>query len=491
MNQILSSEDHTGFYTSLGFSLALFTLSLFPESLSILQIENADPLLMIFFNNLLTLTAFAGLLTGLLYMISPDRLSDIILKNQTMFESWRYWDLWRVTESWKRDLPRNTELQQLIAEIDRTVTNWNRVIWNPPNISCQSTVESSIDSPSIQKTIWKMKRRAGMGLLFILWALTLLVFFKPYEYPVENILLTAALIGIMLVGVLDICYTMRYGDAPEMVDRLQKVSFVGYANDALLNWQPIFRGRRDENIIDAMDRLKDAATDLERIITTGQWKRFESTYDQFLQEVKGVKLRVANPEQTLRAAWCGTFAEITLAKSKGKDTTQLKIWFENVLEVFRLTGELEKIRWSIIPDENNFYEPSIFFTTNIPPNLVYKERSDASRLLREAFRNSDDDEKANWINAAGESTCSIPGDIQKLFYSWACDYKGTRLTSKAYGYLITGSFDIQDTTKPMVQRIANADISLEEKEHFFAKVAGHDRLPEKIRNLAKSYSAKL
>jgi len=39
--------------------------------------------------------------------------------------------------------------------------------------SCFNIVESVIDAPQIQKTLWKMKQKAGNGILFIMWSLSI------------------------------------------------------------------------------------------------------------------------------------------------------------------------------------------------------------------------------------------------------------------------------------------------------------------------------
>jgi len=481
MNQILTTEDHTGFYTALGFSIALVLVPWLQDFITI-PVEGSESLLLIStIDSMITLTTIAALITGLLYVLQPDRLGDTILRNKVMYQSWRYGDFWRIKKAWKTELLPNEALQILIAEIDRTVTNWNRTIWIPPSKSCLTVVESSINAPPIQNALWKLKRRAGVGIIFLLWGIPVLLNFLSYWY---------VSILISLFGFTVFIHTIAFGASKKMIERLLKTSFIGYANDALLNWQPLLRNKRDEKVENAMDRLKDSATDLERVVSSGQWERFEITYDWFLQELKSVKPHVASVDRTLQAAWCGAFANYYLERARGGDSEIYRAWFLEVLEVFRLTGELMQLKWGVIPDKDNFDDPKAFFTIQIRSDLVYKDRSNAEYLLTEAFRNSDEKIKTDWINAIAISKQELPETLGNLVYSFSCQYEGNSLTSEAYHYLSRNFGVIRDTTELLLDRIAEAKFDPKEKEQFFDRIQKSGGVSQPIRDLASRYRVK-
>ena len=82
MNQILSPEDHTGFYSALGFSIALVLIPWFQNLFTIPIDETEGFLVILTIDTMLTLTTIGGLITGFLYILQPDKLGDIILKNR-------------------------------------------------------------------------------------------------------------------------------------------------------------------------------------------------------------------------------------------------------------------------------------------------------------------------------------------------------------------------------------------------------------------------
>jgi MFS family permease len=228
---MLSSEDHPGFYTAFGISLAVVIFPLISGiQFQPLGLEPEQ-------STLLLIAGLSGLLTGLLYVGSPDRYVEHRLKKSAKYHEGKC----------------DPELLSNIAEVDHLVTSWYKPSWTSSEKMCLSMVDETTDSPSIQRAIWKLKRRAGIGLLFVFWSLSL----GSFATGLEIVSVIGLGFGLVVFGI-----TIYRGESRELVGRIRKLAFVSYSNDALQNWQPLSTMRSDDPNIERMSRLRSAASDL-------------------------------------------------------------------------------------------------------------------------------------------------------------------------------------------------------------------------------------
>jgi hypothetical protein len=375
-------------------------------------------------------------------------------------------------------------MQSLIAEIDQTVSNWDRPTWISTSDNCFSIIENAMDAPPIQKTLWELKRKASIGILFCMWAVSLWLYVELWF-----------LLLVFMLGLTILLHTLFWGAATEIVIRVRRFALISYANDSLQNYQQIRYGRRDETVSEDIVRLKDSANMLEQVATYGQWKRFNATYDNYLYELRKTKPRIANPSHRLQSAWCGMFADYYLSKSKGESIEELETWFFNVLEAYSIIGEIEKLHWKVKPDADNYNNPKVFFSLQINDSTreayVYRSHSNAQSLLGNAFDALSTEDKVRWINGASGHSHRFPSILKNRFYAFACNYEGGNLTVESYQKIAANPGKIDDTTLLILEQIRHLDISGDEgkklKFHFFDKVLGSYNEEGDVKETAKLY----
>ncbi|MFW9890533.1 MAG: hypothetical protein ACFFER_20355, partial [Candidatus Thorarchaeota archaeon] len=245
---IYSQDDHAGFYTAFGISLALILFPIYSEliqtlSVWIIPVESS----------ILALAGVSGAITAILYIWAPDKYADSIINRVARYNGIRE------KESYDSDFMSG------LAEIDILASNWYKPSWLSTKDSCKTMIDASVDSPAIQKIVWKMKRRTGIGILFCLWSVSLL-FIASHQW-------LYLLIGL-LFGTSVIAYTLFWGESTKLVSKVRALAYISYANDSLQNWQPSSRLKPNDPIVDSMQRLRDAASNLENIAKADQWDRF-------------------------------------------------------------------------------------------------------------------------------------------------------------------------------------------------------------------------
>ncbi len=468
---MLSSEDHIGFYTAIGFSLTALLTPLLLDLLPTLFETGIDDVLTATLSTLLILGGGTGLITALLFISNVDKAADKWIEGVAKYGSKRDALLF-----WKDSRECNSDLQCLVATIDQVVTNWYKPTWTATSESTLNIVEGAMDSLVVQKMLWKLKRRAGVGILFILWSIAL------WEYLLGLSWLILAL--AVLIGPLIIVDTALRGTAREITQRLERIAFVDYAKDALQNWHPTESPIGEETRMNIIERLKDAASDLERIASAGQWSRFSNTYDWFLYEMREAMSRVSPTSHVLLAAWQGAFAECTIKKANGENCERLKRWFENLMAVFEMTGQFDELNLTLIPTPDNFFKPEAVFSQPVGDNRTYKNRSNIAGLLRTAFDSLDEEEKVRWINAAAKQYYPASSALGEKFYSFACEYDGNSLSNEAYEKLAENPNPLNRTTREFILAVRDAKISDEVKRNFYDRVKSRGGLADDIKNLA-------
>jgi hypothetical protein len=284
---IYSQEDHAGFYTAFGISLALILFPIYSDliqtlSVWVFPVESSS----------LALAGVSGEITAILYIWAPDKYADSIINRKAKYNA----------ISGKRNY--DSDLMNSLAEVDILATNWYKPSWVSTENSCKTMVDASVESPPIQKIIWKMKRRAGIGILFCLWSFSLL--------NIASYLWLYSLTGLFF-GACVISYALFFGESTGLVTKVRALSFISYANDSLHNWQPSSRRRSNDPIVDSMRLLKDAASNLENIASAGQWDRFVEARKWYQHELKRLRPRVSKTRESLGTAWHGSFSEYIIA----------------------------------------------------------------------------------------------------------------------------------------------------------------------------------
>ena len=474
INQVIISEGHAGFYSAFGLSLAVLVTPLLQQWIQ-MPLTGLGPEI----ESIITLLAFSGVITGLLFVGSPDRIADKWIEGKAKYDSWHEFSPLRKTKKC------NQGVQSLIAEIDQTVSNWNRPTWISTSDNCFSIIENVMDAPPIQKTLWELKRKASVGILFFTWAISVRLYLE-----LSGISWILFMVYILGLGI--ILHTIFRGAATEIVTRVRRFALISYANDSLQNYQPIRYGRRDESVLESINRLKDSANMLEQVATYGEWKRFNATYDNYLYELKTTKPRIASSVHRLQS---GTFADYYLSKSKGENVEESKSWFLNVLEAYSINGEIEKIHWEIKPTAQNYNNPKAVFSLNfddpIGGETVYRNRSNVQSLLIDAFDAVSTDDKVLWINGASEQKHGFPAILRDRIYSFACNYEGNDLTTNSYQKIAANPGRIRDTTKVILERIRHLDVSGDEgkqlKFRFFDKVLNEYKIEDETRETARLF----
>ena len=385
----------------------------------------------------------------------------------------------------------NTELQCLIAEVDQIVSNWDRPTWISTSENCLSMVESAIDAPQIQKMLWDLKQKSGIGILFMMWSVTIWV-------QVGNLTIYWVLVSVFVLGITFLLHTLFRSTATEVVNRVREFAFISYIKDSFQSYQPIRYQISDTNKLDAIDRLKESARVLEQVATSGQWKRFDAMYENYLYDMKKVKPRITDTQQRLTTAWLGTFAELHLSKSAGKSVQEHKVWFWSVLEAYQLTGVLDSLRWAIVPSMDNYTKANAFFTLNlenVPQDRVYRDNEYIHPRLDQAFQVQDEGNKILWINAAAEQKHGFPAIMRETIYKFVCNFEGSELIPDVYKKLVVLPGNIENTTMEMLVRVYNilkTDSNWRSRgDNFYDKVQGHSRVPAEIQEKARYYRENL
>ncbi len=475
--QVLSSEGHSGFYTAFGISLAAFISPLIGQWIQV-SISGLGTQV----DSLIIIAAISGIATGLLFSASPDRIADVWIEGKAKYSSWHE------LNPFKKNKECNKELQRLIAEIDQTVSNWDSPLWISTSVNCLSIVKSAIDAPQIQKTLWELKRRGGVGILFCMWSMS--VWLNLQTNWLFWILLTISALGLAILF-----HTLFWGPATKIVNRVREFAYISYVNDSLHSYQPLRYGVTDDNVKDAINRLRESAKALEQVAIAGQWKRFDAMYDRYLHDLTRIRPRIAITTESLLAAWLGTFSEHYIAKSAGESVQEYKNWFLNVLEAFTLTGELEKLDWKIKPDADNYTDPKAIFWhpfDNLRSRAyVYRNYDYVAPLLDKAFNVLTEEDKILWINGAAQQPHQLPMLLKNSIYSFVCSYEGDELIPETYIKLAQNPGRLSDTTLLMLDRIYKIspppDRGKSLKLSFFDKVYNDANVGGEVKEKARFY----
>jgi len=481
---VITPEGHSGFYAAFGLSIAVI-LSPIIQSLIDLPISGLGSEI----DSLLTITAVSGLISGLLFVTSPDRIADIWVEGKAKYASWHEFSPLRKVKKCHPDL------QRLIAEIDMMTSNWDRATWVSTSESCFSVVESTTDAPQIQKTLWEMKQRASIGILFIIWSGSIWVYTTNSE-------IVWILLIVIAVGLSILFHTLFWGTSTEIVSRTRKYAFVSYAKDSLQSYQPArYSSMKDVTLIDVLNRIIETVKAVEQAATFGQWKRFVSIYENLLQVLGNNRDRFAGGFSKLESAWIGAFADYYGLKSSGEDPENPKKWFINVYEAYTITGAFERAHFPVklYPDtvSDAFSNPAALFSLNIDnevdsPPKVYKTHSSAVHLLSQAFFWLNEKDTISWINAMAEKRKPFPRRLRDQVYSFAGDYEGDELVERVYVELMrTPPSNIRGTTFLMLERASKVstpeDGIKDLKFNFFKKIANTQELAEETRKKARNY----
>ena len=389
----------------------------------------------------------------------------------------------------KKSKECNKDLQRLVAEIDQTVSNWDSSLWISTSDSCFSIVESAIDAPQIQKMLWKLKRKAGIGILFIMWSISIWLRTGSME-------LYLVLVAVFVMGLWFFLHTLFWGTATGIVSRVREFAFISYTNDSFHSFQPIRYQITDDNVKDTIDRLKESTRKLEQVATSGQWKRFQAMCDKFIQDLIKMRSRIAYTRNTLSSAWIGTFSEHYLAKSAGESVEEYKTWFLNVLDAYSITGELDRLRWNVKPDAMNYTDPkalfSLQFQDNIPHSAyVYRNHDNAVSLLDKAFQVLTNEDKILWVNGFAEQLSESPTMLNNSIYSFVCNYQGMELIPEIYVKLAKKPGRLGDTTLEMLERVYNIDTPPDGgkslKFRFFDRVFKDSNTDAEVKEKARLY----
>ncbi|MFW9769239.1 MAG: hypothetical protein ACFFF9_15765 [Candidatus Thorarchaeota archaeon] len=482
ISPVITPEGHSGFYTAFGLSIAVI-LSPIIQSLIDLPISGLGPEI----DSLLTITAISGLISGLLFVTSPDRIADIWVEGKAKYASWYEFSPIRKVKKCHPDL------QRLIAEIDLITSNWDRATWVSTSESCFSVVESTTDAPQIQKTLWEMKRKASIGILFIMWSCSIWVY-------TTNLEIVWILLIVVSVGLSILFHTLFWGTSTEIVRRTRKYAFVSYAKDSLQSYQPARYGMINDTLIDVLDRIIETAKVVEQAATFGQWKRFMSIYENLLQVLENDRSRFVGGFSKLENAWIGAFADYYILKSHGENSDGPKNWFINVYEAYTITGAFERAHFPVKlnPDtvSDTFSIPDALFLLNIDNEVdshprVYKTYPSAVHRLSQAFFALNEKDKISWINAMAEKSKPFPRILRDQVYSFACDYEGQELVESVYVKLMRTPGDIRGTTFLMLERAYKVSTPEDGgkglKFDFFRKITNTQDLDAELLEKARDY----
>ncbi len=480
ISPVITSEGRSGFYTAFGLSIAVILFSFIQPWMS-LPTDTTEGGVTV----LLTIAAISGLVTGLLFVVSPDRIMDIWVEGKAKYTSWHEFSPLRKIKNCNR------ELQRLIAYVDQITSNWDRSTWISTSDICLSIVESSIDAPQIQKVLWDLKRKAGIGILFIVWSITIWIQIGTLE-------LYWILLSVLILGLVIFLHTLFWGTATKVVRRVCEFSLISYTKESLQSYQPVRYQVSDPARIDIIDRLKESARVIEQVATAGQWKRFDEMYTRYLNDMKILKPRITNTEQRLSTAWYGAFTEHHISKSAGRNELVLehKIWFNGILEAYDLTGDLRKLNWKTKPNIQNYTDPEAFFTLNLDSislHRVYRSNDNIGPRLIEAFQVQIDEDKVLWINLAAEQDRGFPDILKDSIYEFVCHHIDLEFLPDVFVKLTMKSetINLESTTEEMIVHVKNTTSDVGDWKtyqiRFFDKVQGHSRIPEGIRQKARRY----
>jgi len=479
MNTMIS-EGHSNFYTAYGLTIALVIM---PFIQSWIPIQSG---LGVEIDSLLTIAGLSGIITGLLFVISPDKIADKWIKHNTTFESWR--DL----VPFKKIRNCNSSLKNLVAIVDQTAANWDKPAWNSTSDSVTSMVETSIDAPNIQKALWNLKRRASIGLLFCMWSCALWIY-------TGSLSLYWFIVGVFTIGLSILFHTLFWGTSKQIIGRVGRYSFVSYASDSFQNYQHRrYWHVRDEDALQIIESTKDSSIKLQQLAESHQWKRFDKVYDWYIHELKKTSPRFINARHRCHSAWMGAFSEYCIAKSQAQDTDRYKSWLLGVVESYSLTGVLENINLNPLPNNENFSDSDSFFANLIDTeeaNFVYRNYDSALTLLKEAFETISVEEKVNWINTLSTGNRQVPRNLSLGFYNFACEYEGDGLGPESYWRMIKRTSRIELTSPNFVQKIAELPISTREelmsKLDFFKKLLASSGVDSETNKVAKKHAREL
>jgi len=169
----VESEGHGAFYSLISFSLAVV---LYPQYQWVLSFVSSGFVSQV--DSALLILGATGVITGILYTIPLDRIIDWVIKIK----------VGHVVRVWRFHFPKrgmNNELIWFIAGIDYLTSTWRTPSWVSIEDSCEHTVSSAMNDPSIQKEIWGLKNRSVVGLTFLLLGLAI----HGVNSQVNNVLL--------------------------------------------------------------------------------------------------------------------------------------------------------------------------------------------------------------------------------------------------------------------------------------------------------------
>lgn len=416
IQKVVESEGHGAFYSLISLSLAVL---IYPHYQWLLDFISSGFVSQV--DSAILILGATGVITGILYTIPMDRIIDWVIKNK----------VGHVVRVWKFHFPKrgmNSELVQFIAGVDYLSSTWRTPSWISIEDSCEHTVSSAMNDPSVQKEIWSLKNRSAVGLAFMFWGLALRGA-APQIYFIAAIAFVAG--GFLLI------IPWMLPSSRELPTIIRQVAAMRYAEDTFSNRRALGRERDRKPM---MDQLTDDVKRVEVLISDMQWDRLNRLYtwmNNLLEKHNKADYQVG---ERVYEIWARAMIGIVAAQNKEEPIEELAAKYQSAFDVFRKCGRNKLPIWAENLTANDLSDfPKFMTNPNVWKNVDAYYGDFCHEILVVFEGLTDEKTKVSWTNALVIPGRHLSQNHQITFFRFACQYSGSDINVHAYDLFVNGS----------------------------------------------------
>ena len=415
IQKVVESEGHGAFYSLISLSFAVL---LYPHYQWLLDFISSGFVSQV--DSAILILGVTGVITGILYTIPMDRIIDWVIKNK----------VGHVVRVWRFHFPKrgmNTELVRFIAGVDYLASTWRTPSWISIEDSCEHTVSSAMNDPSVQKEIWGLKNRSAVGLAFMFWGLAL----RGVTPQIDFISAIAFVAGGFLLIIPWMLPSSR-----ELPTIIRQVAAMRYAEDTFSNRRALGRERDRKPM---MDQLTDDAKRVEVLISDMQWDRLNRLYtwmNNLLEKHNKADYQVG---ERVYEIWARAMIGIVAAQNKDEPIEELAAKYQSAFDVFRKCGRNKLPTWAENLTANDLSDfPKFMTDSNVWKNVDAYYGDFCHEILVVFEGLTDEKTKVNWTNALVIPGRQLSQNHLKTFFRFACQYSGSDINVHAYDLFVNG-----------------------------------------------------
>lgn len=416
IQKVVESEGHGAFYSLISFSFAVL---LYPHYQWLLDFISSGFVSQV--NSAILILGVTGVITGILYTIPVDRFIDWIINIE----------VGHVVKVWKFAFPKkgmNNELIRFVAGIDYLASTWRTPSWISIEDSCEHTVSSAMNDPSIQKEIWGLKNRSAVGLTFLLWGLAL-----HGVYPQINLISAVA----FFAGSIILVAPWMLPSSRKLPTIIRQVAAMRYAGDTFSNRRALGR-ERDRNPM--MDQMTDDMKRVEILVSDMQWDRLNRLYTWMTNLLEKHNKADYQVKERVYEIWARAMIDIVSAQNKKVAIEEIVAKYQSAFDVFRKCGRNKLPTWAEKLTTNDMSDFPKFMTDSNSWKNVDAYYGDFHHEILVVFEGlTNEKTKVNWMNALVILETNLSQGHLKTFFRFACQYAGSDINTHAYNLFVHGS----------------------------------------------------